>query len=336
MSLISERPFSVSDPLWRRALIVLGTVACLAVMIAVHLLTRPTGKVRGEYTNRLVFESSGSSVTEEVAVIRLHEAHYLDRGQIRELRRTQLSETPGLLSGKYKISPILLNYADLKRGWESEAERHLRKVSLALRETLKSSPAAELDLANPHLLLRPEFSQIAGRTDLPWDPSKIKGLAPRLGTAWDIQARPSMIIVERDQSKLEVKYDLTKFVRALVKVTKEKLDPNKGFSFNVVAYNAVDLGLPFVKFNPELSQGVVAGGGGYLGPSRAYWYIKYSEDRCPATAGCNFGTGFFTPRLAPVSITKLPAKAVYELYPERPRPGSDLNKQRVLFVIQFK
>lgn len=239
----------------------------------------------------------------------------LSTEQIQSMRESALGKIPGLLIGQYTLSPLLLNYARLDQPWQSAAEKYLDGP---LQQATFTAPAAELDLANPILLLRPEFHRLGGLTQLPWNIDYIlNNYSPKM-RAFPFAPRPSAIELNRKESKITVTYNLSAFLVISKQWMEGEIDLDKETEFSIVAYNAADLGFPFVQFNPSDTQGIYPAKAPNTEIVRSYWYFQYDEAGCLNGQGCNKHAGFFMPHLYSFKFKSVPARIAFRLYRTRP------------------
>ena len=227
------------------------------------------------------------------------------------IRREALESTPQLSITNY--TPVAGLFTQVKDDlpWISEQDSYV----LGDKARKFQGVAAEgLSIANPLLLLRPEFIDLSIHGKLQWNQEIIIDQNP----SFPIRPLLSSLVWQPSKSSATAVYLLSHFISQIRGLTTNPITVENSV-FSVVSYNAVDFGFNFIQLalnkssniqNPNQSNVAQLG----------FSAVGYSDKLCGENV-CN-GLLLSPPSLNNIIIEKLPAQAVFHLWKKWPESAS--------------
>jgi len=280
-------------------------------------------------SNRLAIGAQAAVEALDLTLQPPMELDNLPSAEILRLRQEATARYPALLAGSYTPSREIFRIASGLPWWGIAGQFYYGKGEHSVE-----GPAEESRfLLNPYLLVGAELSGLSiwsgGERALAWDKARIAAqdladpdfphYCPVVGLHWwPLDARA------------EATYDVSACLAAMNGWTLYPLGVADA-SFDLVAYNARDLGLAYLYWSPEDSQNLSASDA-MQGPIAISQFIHRGSS-CGFSGGCN-NMSPRVPELCGIQIERLPARAVIRLW--RDRPASAEQSADMTFVLVFR
>ncbi|MBU6452524.1 MAG: hypothetical protein KGS72_12135 [Cyanobacteria bacterium REEB67] len=234
--------------------------------------------------------------------------NFKSRAEIIELRRRYVYEHPELLTYQYTATPSIFEGIEDGKPWCGlEGDMFYGPGEKAI---LGGSEESRF-LNNPFVLVAANINS----TRFAFNDNKysdVEDFIKRSGVPTYLL--PSQAVIDARQCRQEVSYNVSQWLLNMEKAmeTKFKLDE---VPFDLVAYNARDLGYNFMQVDSRYSKGLNKTGNSPV----AITQFIHCGGSCGYPGGCNNMSPFIKD-LHDFHLTNLPAQAVIYLW--RQRPGS--------------
>lgn len=280
-------------------------------------------------SNRLGIGPQASVDVLDIALQPPMELDNLPSAEILRLRQEAIARYPALLAGRYVPARQVFQMADGLPWWGIAGQFYYGRGEHSV-----DGPAEESRfLLNPYLLVGAELSGLSiwsgGQRALAWDRARITAqdladsdfpfYCPSVGLRW-----------WPHKARAEATYDVSACLVAMNDWTLYSLDVADA-SFDLVAYNARDLGLGYLYWSSKDSQNLSASNA-MQGPIAISQFIHRGSS-CGSPGGCN-NMSPRVPELCGIQIERLPARAVIWLWHDR--PASAEQRADMTFVLVFR
>jgi hypothetical protein len=247
--------------------------------------------------------ATGDSI--EIAINSPADLNYKSRSEVLQWRRGAVEKTPGLLAGPYTPSPeVFAQMADGAPWWGIEGQFYRGPGQRSIEGASEESRF----LLNPYLLVAPEFND-------DWS----KKLSETEAGSFPLYCAPLSLNWRPKEAYAEVTYAADCIAR------------RQRPQFDLIAFNARDLGLPYVYVSYAESQNVFK----QTAPTTAYANPQFIHQggSCGYPGGCN-NMSPITPPIDDIQLAGLPATVVVWLWREEPATVAQAPDMR--FVIHFR
>ena len=183
-----------------------------------------------------------------------------------------------------------------------------------------NTPMEAFALANPLILLKPDFSSLSIKGQVVWDQEKITSSSVIRKRDFPLYPKPSNLTWYPKEGRAVLTYHIGKYIQRLNEWVLKPVAPEK-IVFSISPYNAYDLGLNFFFLALEESSNISAP----MLQERAvptFSIMAFSESGCGKKDGCNRLVTYL-PAYQNITANLLPAEAVFYLWRGRPRSYKD-------------
>jgi hypothetical protein len=304
----------------------IAALAVLALALGIAAVLRLPRK----NTNLLAIGHRATIERVEVPLASPSELDGMSRADVFRFREYAVGPQPALLVGPYQPSAGVFGQVEDRRPWWGIAGQYFYGNG----ERSAEGPSEESRfIGNPFLLVAAEFVGLSiytqGEHPLQWDRARI-GDRQLLDPNFPFYCRPEGLLWWPRLARAEVTYRLSGHLALLNRWLVRPLSLEDA-SFDLVAYNARDLGLDYLYMAPQESSHITrAGDKASLAAIRQYLHRGGS---CGREGGCN-NMSPYVAELSDWQIEALPARAVILLW--RTRPGSVSTPADMTFVIRFE
>ena len=301
-----------------------GSVTALAAIFAVailYALSCPGLKAEQYSSNKLASGSQAKVAQCQLTINLPCDLNFKSKAEIIELRRRFVYEHPELLCYQYTATDsIFEGIEDGKPWWGLEGDMLFGPGDKSIRGAAEESRF----LNNPFVLVGANINV----SRFAFDDSKYADLddfARRSGVP--LFLLPSSAIIYTQQNREDLTYKVSDWLHSLERImeTKFKLDEAP---FDLVAYNARDLGYNFIQVDSRISKGLDKPGAYAIAISQ----FIHCGNSCGYPGGCNNMSPGIR-ELDQFHLTALPAQAVVYLW--RQKPGSNQSADFTV-VINFE
>lgn len=249
----------------------------------------------------------------EIALNAPIELDFLSKARVFALRRTYALAYPELVGTAYAPSEAVFGGIEDKKSWIGIVGMTYYGYGMHVID----GPSEESRfIANPYLL-------VGLHEPHSYDLTRQPGLKPR-----GIYPRPRRLQWRCDSRVAMVTYDVTQFLADAAACRHHVILKDR--RFDLIAYNARDLGLAYCAVDPEGSREVVAG----FSPGRVY-QIPFML-HCGGSSRYPGGSNNMSPSAPAFSVVvkKLPARVSLKLWYQRPVSADDAPD--MVFVIDMR
>ena len=311
-----------SDRLWR-----FGLIAATTVLLLVQLAWTGYASfgVSSQKRNSLRLGAAAVSKENLITLHQLDSATAITKAQLLAIRRDIMSHSSELLSRQYAPNELLFRLVVDGHPWWSAPGYYYFGKSIEMSPGI---PAKSVGLANPLLLIVPEFTTLSAQGGLKWIRSESNDKKPLVSPDFPLYPNPGHLKFYPAGGRASVAYDLTAHLKKLRRWVSEI---PQNLNFATETYNAFDLGFSYVYLSLENSINI-ANSRRPAAPVTTYSLFGYSPTACGNKEGCNHLQTRLVP-YAEIKITALPARAVFKLWRDQPK---DLEtREDLLFTIDF-
>jgi hypothetical protein len=279
--------------------------------------------------NELAVGPQASVETVEIALQPPQELDGQSAAEILSLRQEAIARYPALLAGKYTPSRQVFRMAGGLPWWGIAGHFYHGRGEHSV-----DGPAEESRfILNPYLLVGAELSGLSiwsgGERALAWDKARIT--AQELADpGFPFYCPPASLRWWPRDARAEVTYDLSACLAVMNTWTLYPLRVADA-SFDLVAYNARDLGLGYLYWSPQGSQNLSTSNA--MGVPIAISQFIHRGDSCGFLGGCN-NMSPRVPELCGIQIERLPARAVLRLWQDRPASAEEDGDMTVVLAFR--
>lgn len=320
-----DRPVALNKRRAGRLWLTIGLLAICGMILLALLVAwlTPAGR------NELAIGPQASVGALEIALQPPLELDHLSSAEILHLREEAIVRYPALLGGRYAPSRQVFQMADGLPWWGIAGQFYNGKGEHSV-----DGPAEESRfLLNPYLLVGAEFSGLSiwsgGARALAWDKARIttQDLAD---PDFPFYCPPTSLRWWPHEARAEATYDVSACLAAMNDWTLYPLGVADA-SFDLVAYNARDLGLGYLYWSPLDSQNLSVSQA-MRAPIAISQFIHRGSS-CGFPGGCN-NMSPRVPELCGIQIKRLPARAVIRLWQGRPASAEQGSDMTVVLVFR--
>lgn len=264
-------------------------------------------------SNRLAIGPQASVEVLDITLQPPMELDNLPSAEILRLRQEAIARYPALLAGRYTPSRQVFQMADGLPWWGIAGQFYYGRGGHSI-----DGPAEESRfLLNPYLLVGAELSGLSiwsgGQRALAWDKARITA-QDLADSEFPFYCPPASLRWWPHEARAEATYNVSACLAAMNDWTLYPLGVADA-SFDLVAYNARDLGFGYLYWPPLSAQNL-----SMSTPMQAPIAISQFIHRgssCGFPGGCN-NMSPRVPELCGIQIDRLPAQTVIRLWQERP------------------
>ncbi len=310
--------------------IAVGTLV-LGLCVAGSLLLRTGTKIprTGKHQNRLAIgRQAATPAAVPIYIAAPAEFDFKSKTEILDWRKEAVSRHPELIQGKYEPSDAVFGrIADRTSWWGIEGEFFHGSGAKSIEGVSEESRF----VLNPFLLVAAEFLGLSiwQHENLEWDRNRIS--KENLNDPeFPFYCKPLALVWNPQQARAEVTYDVSAHISRLNQYAVKPLGIEHA-TFDLIAYNARDLGLEYLHLSPGDSRNILQTNS----PEHVFRITHFLH--CGGSSGYPGGSNNmspFTPDVSGIQIVQLPAEAHVRLWHEKPEDVTDAPD--MTFIIRFK
>lgn len=255
----------------------------------------------------------------------------ISKSELTNIRVEYFKKYTGLLEKDYRLRSKVFKNIEWEAPWLSK-QAHYFYGQEGPRDL--GIPAESEGLANPLLLIYPDFNGWSIRSALKWNKELV--LSQNLLSRNELKLSPELtsVILHLSKKEIIIVYKVSEFKKEVQSWLLEPLQLDQ-LSFTPVAYNASDLGYNWYQLSSK-SRNLVAKSNQIreIYPSLQH---RSNQDCGGLELGCNMRASLFQGN--PIQVTGLPAQAIFNLWSEKPLSDesvTELTTPDVRVRIQFQ
>jgi hypothetical protein len=250
----------------------------------------------------------------------------LTRKQIYELRTRMVLQHPELVLGNYRPSESVFGAIVDEKPWWGIVGEFFNGPG---KESIIGDSEESRFLLNPFLLASPEFMGLTfyGGGNLRWRSGIDENTL--MAAKFPFYCFPQDLKWYPQAASAEVTYDVSKYLGQLNKYTDSPLVIGRDSNFELIAYNARDLGFNYV-FIGE-SENITNDHGDLQAPVELRQFI-HCGDSCGYPGGCN-NMSPAVPETDDLRVTELPAKLKLLFWKDKPESKDE--RADMTYTINF-
>ncbi len=315
-------PLSIS---WRA--VMAGAILVLLALEVVWYFVLPKKSEYESTQNKLAVGQEAKAVSLNIPIYRAAGPVTASVRELQRIRRDVAKKHDALLSKPYRNFDLLFISAVSGKPWWSVEGYYFTGKS---QTVTPGTPAELLGIANPFLLVVPDFTGLSIRGRLVWDAAKIN---PDVLASPEFPFRPEPHALEwfPGHARAEVKYSVSHYIDMVNRWAKAPLT-EADIRFDAVTYNAMEFGYRYAGVLLNESSNIQLETAPSPPAPVLMTYIN-SRDACGNPEGCNVRAAL--PRgLVNIRAAYLPALAVFGLWKEKPESSEVKPDLRFAIIIK--
>lgn len=289
-----------------------GVLLIVLLLEAIWYFVLPSSSLYQSTQNQLAVGREAKAAKLDIPIYGGKAPVAVSVSELQHLRREIAEKHEDLLAGQYQDFDLLFTNVTSGKPWWSVEGYYFTGKSPRL---IEGTPAELLGIANPFLLVVPDFTGLSIRGRLVWDGART---TPAALAAPDFPFRPEPQTLEwyPVNFRADVKYSVSNYIDMVNRWTKVPLNETD-IRFDAVPYNALEFGYRYAALRLKESSNVLPATDPALVAPLFLTYVN-SADACGNPEGCNVRASL--PRqLVNIRATSLPAAAVFGLWKQKPK-----------------
>ncbi|NMC62063.1 MAG: hypothetical protein GYA55_02740 [SAR324 cluster bacterium] len=285
-----------------------AVLTCLAIFQVINVLNSKEGTDPNTHASLFV----GPSTTSGPLAIPIYKVSKATKTSIATLSDYQskiASDFPDLVRLP-KNSDFFSEVKDEKPWWSIEGHYVYGPGEISY----EGVPAEAEGIANPLILIRPDFVGLSIYGSLVWNKATILENNALQKENFPFHPEPDKLDYFPSESRAEVSYDISRFLFRVNEWTEDELT-KEDISFLPVTYNAAFFGFPYAALSSRESQNLAQTDWSKIIFTKAP--LRFFYKLCGNPEGCNHRSSNFMMRPA-IKVKALPATAVFYLWKKFP------------------
>lgn len=278
----------------------------LSLILALILLTiKASVKAVPESTNRLALGKEARVAGPiRIEYNRPGPLNFLTRQSVLSQREAWMAKHPELLANRYTPAASVFDGIEDGKGWWGMAGQLFYGSG---ERSIEGDAEESRFLFNPFLLVQANivFEKVS------FNQGQFGSIADLAETNIPLDCQPQSIIYDANLRREEINYDITDFL-ARTKAATHSQQNLRNLEFDIVAYNARDMGFNWISISKTYSTGISK----TFAPIAIDQFI-HTGNSCGYPGGCN-NMSPYNEKLFALTLSTLPARAVVHLWKNPP------------------